>query len=123
MAIFGNDVLLNGTVIHHATTLDKVLDHVFLVLSIALLIVSCVCNPLVFWYHWRKKQTTPAVMFQILTANDFLTCLVMVPVIVYYLTAAGVSFLNCELLTFRHVHFSKYYQQLLSSILRFLLYV
>ena len=91
MAIFGDDILKNGTVYHQATTLDRVLDHVFLVLSIILLIVSCVCNPVVFWFHRKMKQTTPAIMFQILTANDFLTCLIMVPVMIYYLSN-GVSF-------------------------------
>ena len=90
MAIFGDDILWNSTVVHNATTLDKVLDNVFAVLSIILLIISCVCNPIVFWFHRRMKQNTPAVLFQILTANDFLTCILVVPVMVYYLLA-GVS--------------------------------
>ena len=92
MAIFGDDILWNGTIVHHATTLDKVLDHMFVVLSIILLIISCVCNPIVFWFHRRMKQNTPAVLFQILTANDFLTCLLMVPAMVYNLVS-GVSLL------------------------------
>ena len=100
MAIFGDDILWNGTVVHHATTLDKVLDHVFVVLSIILLITSCVCNPIVFWFHRRIKQNTPAVLFQILTANDFLTCLLMVPAMVYNLVS-GVSLL-LFLLSSRH---------------------
>ena len=93
MAIFGNDVLWNGTVIYEATAADKVFDHIFLVLSIALLIVSCVCNPIVFWFHRRMKQNISAILFQILTANDFLTCLMVVPVLVYYLVT-GVSFVS-----------------------------
>ena len=92
MAIFGVDILLNGTEVHDATILDIVLDHVFVVLSIILLIISCLCNPIVFWFHRKMKQNTPAVLFQILTANDFLTCLLMVPVMLYYLVS-GVSFL------------------------------
>ncbi|KAL5257048.1 hypothetical protein ACHWQZ_G012091 [Mnemiopsis leidyi] len=87
MAIFGVDILLNGTEVHDATILDIVLDHVFVVLSIILLIISCVCNPIVFWFHRKMKQNTPAVLFQILTANDFLTCLLMVPVMLYYLVS------------------------------------
>ena len=103
MAIFGDDILWNGTVVHHATTLDKVLDHVFAVLSVILLIISCVCNPIVFWFHRRMKQNTPAVLFQILTANDFLTCILVVPVMVYYLIAGVSVYLfktveNCEII-------------------------
>ena len=94
MAIFGDDILWNGTVIHHATTLDIVLDHIFVVLSLVLLILSSVCNPIVFWFHRRMKQNTPAILFQILTANDFLTCILVVPVLIYYLIA-GVSFQFC----------------------------
>ena len=93
MAIFGDDILWNGTVIHHATTLDKLIDHIFVVLSLALLILSSVCNPIVFWFHRRMKQNTPAILFQILTANDFLACVMVVPVLIYYLIA-GVSFLT-----------------------------
>ena len=90
MAIFGDDILWNGTTFYRARTADRVWDHVFVVLSIALLIISCICNPIVFWFHRRMKQNTPAVLFQILTANDFLTCILVVPVMVYYLIA-GVS--------------------------------
>ena len=86
MAIFGDDIYQNGTLYHTATILDKTLDYVFLVLSIVLLVVSCVCNPIVFWFHRQIKQNTPAVLFQILTANDFLTCLFVVPTMIYYLT-------------------------------------
>lgn len=87
MAIFGEDILWNGTEIYKATSVDKVLDRVFVVLILALLIVSSVCNPIVFWYHRRMKQNTPAVLFQILTANDFLTCVLVAPIMVYYLVA------------------------------------
>ena len=88
MAIFGEDILgINGTVIYEATSVDKVLDHVFVVWILVLFIVSSVCNPIVFWYHRRMKQNTPAILFQILTANDFLTCVLVAPVMVYYLVA------------------------------------
>ena len=88
MAIFGEDILwINGTVIYEATSVDKVLDHVFVIWILVLFIVSSVCNPIVFWYHRRMKQNTPAILFQILTANDFLTCVLVAPVMVYYLVA------------------------------------
>ena len=91
MAIFAQNEFWNGTVIRQASTLDKAVDYFILLTSLTLLIVSCVGNPTVFWFNRKMKQSTPAILFQILTANDFLTCVVVVPVMVYYSTT-GVSF-------------------------------
>ena len=85
--MFGENVVGNGTIL-------------FVVISVSSLVFSCVCNPVVFWFHRKMKQNTPAIMFQILTANDFLTCIMVVPVMVYYLVAAVRSLLSEKYLCF-----------------------
>ena len=84
MAVFGPFYAPNGALLS-GNTLDTVFNYFFALLMILMLVISCVCNPLVFWFHRRVKQTLSAILFQILTINDFLTCLLVAPSTLYFL--------------------------------------
>ena len=80
---------------HNSTAVAKSLDgpllgHVaaditFGLALMVLLIVSCICNPVVFWCNRTIKQTIPAILYQILSFSDFLTCVLIVPLFLYTL--------------------------------------
>ena len=88
MAIFGNVYdYVDGTrtLIHTGTTGDTFANYFFAIVFILLFILSTTCNPYIFLHHHREKQNISAILFQILSMNDFCTCLVSVPYILYLL--------------------------------------
>ena len=82
MAIFGN-ITVNGTLVHVANTGDLIANIIFSTLLIILFAISCIANIIVFTSHRRQKQNVSAVLFELLSANDFLTCIVGIPPIIY----------------------------------------
>ena len=71
---------LDGPLFGHAAV-----DITFGCLLLVFFIVSCICNPIVFWCNRTMKQTIPAILYQILSISDFLTCVLFVPLFLYTL--------------------------------------
>ena len=59
-------------------------NYLFALIFTVLLITSCICNPIVFWYQrFRSKQNVSSILYQFLTFFDFFTCLLTIPLFVY----------------------------------------
>ena len=84
MAIFGDRYDANHTLIYRGNSVDSAMNYVFGIVCLGLFVISTIANPMVFCYHRRIKQTLSAMLFQILTFNDFLTCLLAGPSLAYF---------------------------------------
>ena len=81
--MFGDIYDSSFVLVHKQSTADIVFNYIFLVICLVLLTLSTICNPVVFWFHRKMKQNTSAILFQILTTNDFLTCCVTLPFVMW----------------------------------------
>jgi hypothetical protein len=89
MAIFG-DANMNPT------QGGSFANYLFAFLFFILLFISSFCNPYVFLFYRREKQNISAILFQILTVNDFCTCLVGVPYNIYLLLRSDFDLVGVE---------------------------
>ncbi|KAL5267551.1 hypothetical protein ACHWQZ_G004551 [Mnemiopsis leidyi] len=88
MAVFGNVYgYKDGTasLLYTGTIGDTFANYFFAFIFILLFLLSTACNPVIFVHYRRQKQNISSILFQILSMNDFCTCLVSVPYILYLL--------------------------------------
>ena len=102
MALFG-DVYdpATGQLLHASTAGDTFANYFFALLFIVLFLLSSFCNPYVFFHYRSEKQNISAVLFQLLTINDFCTCLVGVPYNLYLLLGHNVKGVDTEVQTWQ----------------------
>ena len=97
MAIFGN--IYDPTtreLLHAATPGDIFANYFFALVFFLFFLLSLFCNPYVFFHYRREKQNVSAVLFQILTVNDFCTCVVGLPYVLYLLLVQDLENLDYD---------------------------
>ena len=72
------------TIFHrNGTSVPHIVDIGFGVSQCLMLIVSCILNPVVFYFHFCNKRKTTSLLLAFLAASDFLSLLFGLPLAIY----------------------------------------
>lgn len=87
---FSAELLINGTYTSIIRKQDAYLNYVFGSILIILSLLSTICNPIIFYYHYRLSSIS-ALLFTILSVSDFLTNIICPFVVGYNLLKSQVD--------------------------------